>query len=115
MSSSTKLLAIGGAGVVILLLLSKSGAVSIPGITPAPVNTTAANVTAATTGIASLANAFKNLFSGPTTAPLTSGASPSNPNDTTASSLASAGAGNTNATETGGTFDYLNPYSDLTD
>lgn len=77
------ILVVGGIGIVALLLFSKSGSgISIPGLTPAPVSTTTGEITAATSGATSLTNAFANLFNGGTAAPLTSGASPANPNNT---------------------------------
>jgi hypothetical protein len=86
MSKTTKYLLFGGAAVVLVLILrSGSTGLTIPGITPAPVSTTAANVTAAGTAAGSILGGLSSLFNGPTTAALTSGASPSNPNDISSS------------------------------
>ena len=82
MKNSTLLVA-GGIALVAILLFSKKASAT-PTLVPTAypgAGTTAGNVGAIAGAGATLATAFKNLFTGPTTAPLTSGASASNPND----------------------------------
>lgn len=82
MKSST-LLIVGAVGLAVLLFTRKASATPalVPSMYPGTGGSAGNNVGAIATGVGSLVAGFRGLFSGPTTAPLTSGASPSNPND----------------------------------
>lgn len=104
MSGSAKtLLIVGGVGLVAILFLSKSATTTTVAGTAVPVGSTAATVGAAAGAGTSLVNALSNLFNGPTTAPLTSGASPSNPNN-----IVPAGAGTSTDALGSDFFDQFN-------
>lgn len=109
MSGTVKtILIVGGLGVLALLLFEKtSSGVITTGTTTLPVNSTAGQVVAGASVFSSVAGSIKNLFSGPTTAPLTSGASPSNPNDVSDSAINSLTANNAQGNVTDSTIDSV--------
>lgn len=109
MSGTAKtVLIVGGLGILALLLFEKtSSGVITTGTTTLPVNSTAGQVVAGVGAFSSIAASVENLFSGPTTAPLTSGASPSNPNDVSDAALNSLTAANAQGNVTDSTIDSV--------